>query len=146
MKAIEVEKSTLLYGLTIRTKNADEMNPSTAKIGSVWQKFFSEVAPSLREGAKVYGVYSNYESDASGEFDVTACTDQEVPASSGVTLKSGHYLVFSATGEMPRTVIETWQEIWKYFSIDRSDHKRTYLTDYEFYKSGQEIEVYIGIE
>lgn len=62
-------KTRTISGLKIRTKNADEMNPKTAKIGALWQTFFTDAMPTL-EPTPLYGVYTNYESDARGEFDV----------------------------------------------------------------------------
>lgn len=135
-----------MYGFTVRTKNVDEMNPTTAKIGPCWNRFFTEIAPSLELNSKMYGLYSNYESDASGEFDVTACTNQKINDSKPVTIKKGKYLVFSAKGEMPQVVIETWGEVWNYFTRSDREHERAYVTDFEFYKSGDEVEVYIGIK
>lgn len=145
MKVTEINEDIILYGFTIRTKNSNEMTLSTAKIGPIWNKFFAEIAPTLEKSSKIYGLYSNYESDASGEFDLTACTDQKAYNSKIVTLKKGKYLVFSAKGVMPQVVIDTWGDIWNYFSND-SKYSRTYLTDFELYKSSDEIEIYIGIK
>ena len=70
IKKVEIESKTV-KGLQVRTKNADEMNPETQKIAPLWGRFFNEVLPTLGEGgATVYGVYHNYESDATGAFDV----------------------------------------------------------------------------
>lgn len=146
MKTIEINEDLNLYGFTVRTKNSDELNPATAKIGPCWNKFFTEIAPSLEVNSKVYGLYSNYESDASGEFDVTACTNQKNNTSKLVTIKKGKYLVFSAKGEMPQTVIDIWGNIWNYFTRNDREYERAYLTDFEFYKSSDEVEVYIGIK
>lgn len=146
MEVDEVKENITLNGLSVRTKNADEMNPSKAKIAPLWKKFFKEIAPTLIDGSRVYGVYSNYESDASGEFDLTACTDQKVPNANSIGVKSGKYLVFSAKGTMPKVVIDTWGEVWNYFSSDESKYERAYITDYELYKNDQEIEIYIGIK
>lgn len=146
MKVDELKESITLNGITVRTKNENEMNPSTAKIALLWEKFFSEIAPSLIDKSKVYGVYSNYESDASGEFDLTASTDQEIENSKSISINSGKYLVFSAKGDMPKVVIDTWGEIWNYFSNEKNQHERAYITDFEFYKNEQEIEIYIGIK
>ena len=65
IKKVEIESKTV-KGLQVRTKNADEMNPETQKIAPLWGRFFNEVLPTLGEGATVYGVYHNYESDATG--------------------------------------------------------------------------------
>lgn len=146
MKVAEVKERKTLYGLTVRTKNTNEANPSTAKIAPLWERFFSEIAPSLKNGAIVYGVYSNYESDASGEFDITACTNLEIPSLNSVIVNKGKYLVFSAKGDMPKVVIDTWGEIWKYFSSNEHEYERAYITDYEVYKNDQEIDIWIGIK
>ncbi|HHS92957.1 MAG TPA: AraC family transcriptional regulator, partial [Campylobacterales bacterium] len=68
MRVEEIEERTI-YGITTRTKNLDEMNPQTAKIGSIWQKFDETVDVDYKGGERVYGVYYNYESDANGKFD-----------------------------------------------------------------------------
>lgn len=54
-------------GQTVRTTNQDETRPETAKIPALWSDFFA-----TSPATPVYGVYSNYASDAGGPFDVTA--------------------------------------------------------------------------
>ena len=61
----------------VRTKNKDEMNPQTAKIGKMWGEYFSTIAPTLPQDTHAYGVYTNYESDAFGAFDVIAGSEVE---------------------------------------------------------------------
>lgn len=146
MEIKEITEDLILYGISVRTKNSDELNTSTAKIGPIWNKFFSEISPTLEKSARVYGVYSNYESDASGEFDLTACTDQEVNNSKIVIIKKGKYLVFTSKGVMPQVVIDCWRNIWNYFSSNNSQYNRNYFTDFELYKSAEEIEIHIGIK
>src|SRR5471032_151655 len=63
-------------GLRVRTRNIAEQDAATAKIGPMWGQFYSEgltgrIAAQQPE-SPIYGVYSSYESDATGEFDVTA--------------------------------------------------------------------------
>jgi len=71
MKTVHVKSKTII-GLKVRTKNEDEMNPKIAKIGALWQDFFSNIMPTPGETpAPLYSVYSNYESNVHGEFDVT---------------------------------------------------------------------------
>jgi predicted transcriptional regulator YdeE len=65
MKVEEIEDK-LIYGISTRTKNSDEMNPQTAKIGAIWKKFDSIVDVNYKDGERVYGVYYNFESDANG--------------------------------------------------------------------------------
>ena len=71
VETIEVVKA---YGFSVRTTNTDEIDPAKAKIGQLWQGFFDQAFPKLTPDSKVYGVYTNYESDFTGEFDVIACT------------------------------------------------------------------------
>lgn len=139
-----------IIGISVRTKNSDEMQPQTSKIGSLWEKFYQEVAPALQEGASVFGVYYNYESDASGEFSVMAGSDKVEESKhtnlENVAIKPGKYLVFKETGEMPQVVIDTWAKIWDYFSADTQAYQRAYTTDFELYKSPNEIEIYIAVK
>lgn len=134
-------------GFSIRTTNAGEMDASTAKIGRLWGKFYSNALPKLNTESKVYGVYTNYESDFSDSFDVIACADslslESLEESVKIKIKSGQYLTFSAQGEMPQTVISLWDKIWDFFS---SAYSRAYTTDFEYYKSESEVEISIAIK
>lgn len=137
-------------GFVIRTTNADEENPSTAKIGNLWSTFYANAAPKLDERSKVYGLYTHYESDFTGAFDVVACADtlspEKLPDSVKFSIASGKYITFSATGEMPKVVIDLWREVWNYFSAENCPHERAYTTDFEFYKSADEIEISIAVK
>ena len=71
-KIIEQLPEIKLVGITASTSNAAEMNPDTAKIGITMQKFFTEKVQdqifNRKRPGKVFAVYTNYESDASGEY------------------------------------------------------------------------------
>ncbi|PCC10379.1 GyrI-like domain-containing protein [Pseudoalteromonas sp. JB197] len=141
--------SITLTGLKVRTCNADEMNSGTAKITELWQKFGDKHGQQLTKNTKTYGVYTNYESDVTGEFDVIACCDDLSigdQKSVKVTTEAGSYLVFNGTGEMPDAVIDLWGEIWQYFSSDDCRFIRTYSSDYEYYKSADEVEIAIAVK
>lgn len=135
-------------GIKVRTKNADEMNYDTSKISGLWQHFYADVAPHLEKDANVIGVYSNYESDFTGEFDVLAGSDmfESDIASESVTIRAGKYLVFEGKGSMPQVVIETWSKVWSYFSSNEAEHIRAYTTDFEVYKSDRDVEIFISIQ
>lgn len=131
MEPIVVELAEFyIAGRTVRTNNQAEMNPASAKIAGLWQRFEPTQEP-------VYGVYSNYQSDATGDFDVTA----GVRAEAGLKIQAGKYLVFKARGPMPATVIEAWAGIWAYFA--QSDTKRCFQTDFESYQPDG-VDIYIG--
>ncbi|WP_339691731.1 GyrI-like domain-containing protein [uncultured Pseudoalteromonas sp.] len=140
--------SKTLTGLKVRTCNANEMNAGTAKIAELWQKFGEKYTSKLTKDSKVFGVYTNYESDVTGDFDVIACSDEQsinLRDSVTVTTHAGSYLVFSGEGEMPDAIIDLWGEIWQYFSSDDCRYTRTYTSDYEYYKTATEVEIAIAI-
>ncbi|KNH27968.1 transcriptional regulator [Pseudomonas syringae] len=138
-------------GLQVRTLNAAEQQPDTARIGPMWEQFFVEDVfdkiAHKQPDSFMYGVYSNYESDASGHFDVTA--GAAVTASSEnfaqIQVEGGDYLVFSAKGPMPDSVIQTWGLVWAYFE-DNPQVRRKFATDFEVYTGPESVGVYIGIQ
>lgn len=145
-------------GLSVRTKNALELMPKTANISLLWEAFSTHCRSFLSEDAKIYGVYTQYETDASGEFNVLACSDQLTCAQfddvkcqcsypcESMTIEAGKYLVFSAKGKMPQTVIQLWDEVWRYFNAFDCEHVRIFNTDFEYYKHENEVEIAIGVE
>lgn len=151
MRVEEIEEK-MIYGISTRTKNADEMSRQTAKIGNIWQKFDNAVDVDYKGGERVYGVYYNYESDANGEFDVLAGYEISNDTLESVKIEKGQYLVFNKRYEENndniriQAVIETWGKIWEYFSNESSQYKRAYKTDFEYYKNQNEIEIYISIQ
>ena len=151
MRVEEIEEK-IIYGISTRTKNSNEMNPETAKIGAIWQKFDTTVEVNYKDGERVYGIYYNFESDANGEFDVLAGYETSNDKLDKATIEKGKYLVFNKTFEETddntriQAIIATWGKIWEYFSNENSQYKRIYKTDFEYYKSQNEIEIYISIE
>ena len=137
-----------IAGIRVRTTNAAEFNPVTGKIAGLWGRFFSEglfeTLPGKLPDSPVYGVYSGYESDHMGAFDVTAGV-AVTKLYSQLTLQAGDYLVFSATGPMPQTVLQTWGVVWQYFQSS-PDVKRSYATDFETYLSADQVAIYIGVQ
>ncbi|MCR9191615.1 MAG: GyrI-like domain-containing protein [Gammaproteobacteria bacterium] len=133
-----------IHGFSTRTQNSDELNEETAKIPDIWQKFY---ASPLVNNPEIYGVYSDYASDANGLYTVLAGVpfDSKKTYLDHMTIQPGNYLVFENEGPMPETVIKTWQEIWAYFN-DTSPYQRNFLSDFEFYTSTDKVAIYIGIK
>ncbi|WP_085707610.1 GyrI-like domain-containing protein [Pseudomonas sp. B35(2017)] len=137
-------------GLRVRTTNQAEHAGHTAKIGPMWGRFFqeglAEAIPGKLTESPVYGVYSAYESDASGAFDVTAGVAVADPQGDfeSVRVESGEYLVFEGQGVLPDAVIATWGRIWRYFEAN-PQIKRRYATDFEAYTGLESVAVYIGV-
>ena len=140
-------ESIAVAGLTARTTNGAESDPSTAHLAALWGRFFAEnvmqTTPNRSPDPRNFGVYSGYESDASGAFDVTAGV--AVTDGATVTIEAGDYLVFKAEGAVPMSVIAAWQRVWQYFE-DHPDIKRRHATDFEAYSSPTQAAVYIGVE
>jgi len=138
-----------VVGFSVRTKNVDEMEPSTAKIGALWNKFYTDAVSHLSSKTKIYGVYTNYQSDFMGSFDVIACADTLkvgiLKESRKVTIEPGNYLKFSASGQMPQAVSDLWGEVWRYFNSSECSHVRSYTTDFEYYKSESDVEIFIAV-
>ena len=137
-----------IAGISVRTTNAAEFNPVTGKIAGLWGLFFSEGLFDKQVGklpeSPVYGVYSGYESDYMGAFDVTAGVAVTKPESQ-LELQAGEYLVFSATGPMPQTVLQTWGVVWQYFQTN-PNVQRSYATDFEAYTGADKVEIHIGVQ
>ncbi|KAF1021362.1 MAG: hypothetical protein GAK37_03477 [Pseudomonas sp.] len=137
-------------GLKVRTRNTDEAAPGSAKIGPMWGRFFSEglytSIPGKQADSPVYGVYSAYESDANGLFDVSAAvaTDAPAPGFESLMVEGGRYLVFEARGPMPGAVIDAWQQIWSYFQQPGAQ-ARAFATDFETYVADDLALIHIGI-
>jgi len=134
-------------GLTARTSNRDESDPEAARIGELWGRFFGEriyeKLPQRADDARLYGVYSAYESDAAGAFDITAgVAVHSGPAT--VRIEGGDYLVFTGQGEMPQMVLAVWQAIWQYFET-HPEIRRRYLSDFEAYSGPDQVAIHIGI-
>lgn len=147
---IQDVNSIQVIGLSVRTTNAQESHMSTAKIGSLWAKFQAEIYPKLTKDSKVYGVYTNYDSDFTEAFDIIACAShlasEKFEDSIQLEIESGRYLTFSSKGEMPEVVINLWREVWEYFSAENCPYSRAYTTDFEFYKSENEVEISIALK
>lgn len=137
-----------LSGVAVRTSNQDEMTSSKAKIGDLWAQFYSQLGSQLIERSNVYGVYTQYESDFSGQYSVYAAADtiENNGDLATITIEAGSYLVFSSQGEIPQSVIALWGNIWEYFSNIDSPYERAYTTDFEHYKSPTSVDIYISIK
>lgn len=139
-------------GLCVRTRNRDEANPSTARIGALWDQFFSRSwareLPGPGADGRLYGVYSAYESDEHGAFDVmagvaAAAANPDVHTAQ-VEVRGGDYLVFHAEGSMPQMVMDGWAAVWRYFA-DQPAVRRRFGTDFECYEGPDRVAIHIGI-
>lgn len=148
-----------LVGITARTSNAAEFNPDTTKIGATMQKFFGGLQNNIlnrKNPGKVFAVYTNYESDANGEYtyflgeEVTSFDnmDKEFEA---LTIPAQTYAKFTSDpGQMPSVVIDMWQKIWNMDS-ESLGGERAYIADFEIYDersidpNNAVLDIYIGV-
>ena len=135
--------SSTVVGIEVRTTNAAEANPATARIGALWKRFYSEgvaaKVPSPAHPSRVYGVYRDYESDHRGPYTLlVGCPVSkkgEVPQGLvAATIPEADYLVFTAKGPMPKALIETWGVIWRHFGAP-GERPRAFTTDFEVHDS-----------
>ena len=136
-----------IAGLTVRTSNRAENDPHSARISQLWTRFFDErvyaVTPNRVDDMRLYGVYSAYESDARGAFDLT--TGVAVSGGpSAVKVEAGDYLVFSGQGQMPQMVLALWESIWQYFE-QHPEIRRSYRSDFEAYSGPDQVAIHIGV-
>ncbi|TDR30731.1 GyrI-like domain-containing protein [Hydromonas duriensis] len=152
-------------GLSVSSRNSDEMNPDTAKIGQLWRDFFGRdlisSIPNREPSTPIYGVYNNYESNQHGAFDLTAgvrilnteAADAEDVALdainsdlSVVTVEAGEYMAFETQGSMPQRIIDGWAQVWTYFEKGDSSYKRRFSSDFEQYVDESNVVIYVAVE
>jgi predicted transcriptional regulator YdeE len=131
-----------------------ETDPATGRIAELWARFYREAVP-IRIPLKLapavsLGVYTGYKSDHTGHYELTVGMAVHASAQTPdglvrVSIPGGPYLLFEAEGDMPRVVIDTWKEIWTYFSKP-SGHVRAYTTDFERHRGPKAVEIYISVK
>jgi predicted transcriptional regulator YdeE len=141
-----------VVGLKIRTSNtAKDMSE---KIGKTWTDFYSNgiyASITNKVNANTIGLYTNYESDFTGEYDMLACCEvsacEQLP--DGVTaevIPAGKYARFIIKGDVHNAVAEFWNELWN------MDLDRAYTADFEEYQATSEnmehaeIHIYISLK
>ena len=125
-------------GFMVAGVSARVHNDRPESFAELWQEFKeADIRASLpqRLSDEVYNLYTDYESDHTGEF--TALIGY--PVADGVPVPddldaydvpAAHYAVIRADGPMPQAVIEAWHAIWA------SDLQRTYSGDFDLYRAG----------
>jgi predicted transcriptional regulator YdeE len=121
-----------------------------AKLSELWGRFYGQHVldkiPNRQADSLVYGVYSDYESDAPGPYTVTAGVRLSASASdySSVAVRGGQYLAFENHGAMPQAVIDGWEAVWRYFAQPQK-YKRLFTTNYEEYRGPDRVAIFISV-
>lgn len=143
-------ESFQVAGLPIRTSNLIERSDQRL-IPTLWTDFFAQdlfVIEERIQSSPVYGVYTHYESDHTGYFDLIAgvkVTHAPTTHLKTITIESGDYLVFDTSGAMPDRIIKGWQDVWAYFLND-VPYERLYSTDFEQILDEQNIKIFIAVK
>ncbi len=160
MNIINLNSSKLLVGIEIRTNNTNEFS-SNKKIPKLWESFFSkEINKNVKDktSENIYAVYSNYESDHTGEYNYfigfeVKDTKSYLNNDKFIIkeIKQGKYsIVTTEKGSLQKVIPAAWEKIWKMSSSDLGG-KRSYKTDYEIYShdatdpNGEIFNIYLGI-
>ena len=151
-----------LLGILCRTNNTAEINISSAKIAPTIQKYFrqavGEEIPNRKNPGTTYCVYTDYESDFTGDYtyfigeEVNFVDHSLIKQFSAITIPAQSYAKFtSKPGIMPGVCIDMWQNIWKMESEELGG-KRAYLADFEVYDkrafdpSKTVLDIYLGVK
>lgn len=147
MKVTKIKK-LMISGLSVITNNKLEFESENGKIPQLWDDYIEKNAYgstfNKANSKYMYGVYSDYTSDVTGDYKVTVGVEVTKPKNA-IIIEDERYLVFSKKGELPDVVVETWVEIWEYFE-NNSEYERKYSIDFEKYIKEDEIEIYISIK
>ncbi|QRG70061.1 GyrI-like domain-containing protein [Brevibacillus choshinensis] len=147
-------------GIGIRTTNQQQSDGNNA-IGELWQRYYQDGiqdrTPDRLDPDVVVGVYSGYESDENGAYDLLIGSavppETDLPQElSVVTIPAGTYAVFtSRRGPLVDVVVEAWGHVWEW--TRQSGNKRTFTADFERYDrqncadpSNAQIKLYIACE
>jgi predicted transcriptional regulator YdeE len=153
-----------LVGISVRTKNQDEFNPETARIGKTFGQFLSQKLGDKIQNPKnpgvLFSVYTNYESNEHGEYtyflgeEVTHFDDLAI-LNNGLkclTISAAKYQKFTTeSGPLPGVVVQGWMEIFKMTPKDFGGD-RAYQADFEIYDHramnplDAVVDIYIGVK
>lgn len=146
MKVTRIKK-LMIAGISTVTNNELEMSEESGKIASLWEEYFEkDIYKKTFDKSKsdfMYGVYSNYDSDATGNYKVTVGVEVTKPKNA-IVIEDKKYLVFTKQGELPMIVVELWEEIWDYFE-NNNDYTRAFEIDFEKYAKEDEVEIFVSI-
>ena len=145
-------ESFKIIGISIETTNQN--GKAAEDLGNLWGRFFAEnVAGKIQNkiSGEIYSIYTDYESDFTGNYLAilgfkVSSLDNIPDGLIGREFENETFMKFTAKGEMPNAVVETWKEIW---SKDDS-LRRKYTYDFEVYGeksqngTDSEVEIYIA--
>jgi len=141
----------LVVGFAVRTSNADEMDPSRARLPALWARAgapgaFAHVPGKVDEN--LYAVLTDYESDHNGAYTQIV----GVAVRAAAALPEGMVAVrvpgvpsmrLEARGPMPEALRECWQRVWKH-TESGGVPPRAFTTDLEIHHPDG-VDLYVAI-
>lgn len=122
----------IIKGKKIRTNNA-----TLEGVMELWQEIMT-----LQLTGDLYAIYSNYESNHLGAYDLLIGTESNA-LPDAIELAECEYMEFPVEGSGIECVAKAWQTIWANSELDR---KRAYLTDYERYRADGSVSIYLSMK
>ncbi|OAS17846.1 GyrI-like domain-containing protein [Paenibacillus oryzisoli] len=154
---ITEQPAITLTGVHVRTTNAEEAGPNR-RLPQLWETYFQSQITSLIptiHSHLIYALYTDYESDASGEYttlighQVADNISRDEDKFHQVQVPASKYLVFTTEkGPVYEVVAQAWANIWAYFKD--SEEVRAYTGDYELYDArhsdDSQVQIFIAIK
>jgi predicted transcriptional regulator YdeE len=151
-----------LVGLTVRTRNKDELDWQNGKMFPCVQRYFhnsiADKIPNRKKPGTTFCVYTDYESDFTGNYtyligeEVTAFANNLAEDLQTHIIPAQTYAKFTnGPAAMPNVVKEPWYKIWVMNAGDFGG-KRTYIADFEVYDeraadhNNVVLDIYVGID
>ena len=145
-------KGFKIIGISVRTTNKN--NQSQQDLEKLWGKFFSEnIIEKIpnKVSSNIITIYTDYKSDYTDEYTtiigIPVSILDEIPNGLiGREFEEEDFQKFTAKGEMPNAVVNTWVDIWQ----RDKELNRKYTYDFEVYgknsRNGKnsEVEIYIA--
>lgn len=146
--------SLKIIGISVKTTNQN--GQAVMDIGQLWGKLYTEnIIDKIpnKKGSDVYSIYTDYETDYTGNY--TTIIGMEVSSLDvipegliGREFQPQKFIQFTAKGEFPQAIAETWKEIWG----KDAELNRSYTYDYEIYSAkstngeNSEVDIFIAVE
>lgn len=132
---MDYTKGFKIIGISTRTSNQN--NQSQQDLANLWQRFFAEnIIENIpnKISSEIISIYTDYSSDFTGDYTtiigIPVSNLDEIPTGMiGRDFPAENFQIFTAKGEMPNAVLQTWMEIWQ----NDVQLNRKYSYDFEVY-------------
>ncbi|MFI7130460.1 GyrI-like domain-containing protein [Nonomuraea sp. NPDC050153] len=141
----------IVVGFAVRTTNADEMDPSRAKLPVLWQRAgapgaFAHIPGRVDEN--LYAVLTDYESDHHGAYTQIVGTGVRIvprlpEGMVAVRVPAGQSLRLGVRGPMPQALVDAWQQVWKHTESGGTP-SRAFTTDLEVHHPDG-VDLYLAV-